>query len=264
MKVFLKTCVFIFGVLFFTGGACPSNDTTASNKVAQSEIYQSYSVEQNGANYDVKAFFRIGGKTGTTLALSAPSTVSFNGQKMEEHLNTSSGTFYTATVPATASNATFAFTDRTSKVYTNKVDLERTSLTAAKLRTNGATPVAIPLSRPAADSAGFNLNLNGTTIFVSSSPNNASEAFYDRAKNAVVIMPAAWKKIPGGNVAIALEVNNSVPTQQGTALGGDIAFRYGSAPVNVAFIKDRSKPVRRTPNANATAKTNSMVNKPTP
>ena len=29
--------------------------------------YQSYSVSENGANYEVKAYFRVGGKTGTTL-----------------------------------------------------------------------------------------------------------------------------------------------------------------------------------------------------
>ena len=264
MKTVLKTCLFMFGVLFFTGGACPSNETTASNKVAQSEIYQSYSVEQNGANYDVKAFFRIGGKTGTTLALSSPSTVSFNGQKMEEHLNTPSGTFYTATVPATTANGTFAFTDRASKVYTNKVDFSRTSLTAAKIQTNGAVPVAIPLARPPVDSAGFSLNLNGTTIFVDSTQDNNSDAYYDKAKNAVFIMPKAWKNIPGGNIPVAIEVNNSVPTQQGTALGGEISFRYGSSPVTVAFTKARTKPARRGPNSNATAKANSMVNKAIP
>ncbi len=253
MKVVLKTALFFLGIIFFTGGACPSNDTTQSNKVAQTEIYQSYSVEQNGANYDVKAYFRIGGKTGTTLALSAPSKVTFNGQPMQEHLNTTSGTFYSAALPASTASGTFAFTDRNSKTYSNQIDLSRTSMTAANLKVNGAAPVAIPLSRVTADSGNFDLELNGQSVFLNSPGDATAEAYYDKPGNAIVILPAAWKKVTNGTVAIDLEVRDIIPIQQGTALGGEITFNYKTPGINASLAKVKS--TVGTPPAGKTSKT---------
>ena len=233
----LKLILFLPLVLFITGGACPSNDTTASNKVAQSEIYQSYSITQNGQNYDVTAYFRVGGKTGTTLALSAPSKVAFNNQPMQEHLNTSSGTYYTVSVPNNTPTGTFAFTDRSNRTYTNKIELSKTALAAKNLRINGASSIALPLSRPALETANLNLEVNDQTIFVGSAPSEMNEAYYDRTKNSIVILPAAWKNVPNGNSAINLEVRNAIPTTQGTALGGEIVFTYQTAPLSVAVVK---------------------------
>ena len=235
----LKMFLFTLGVLFFTGGACPSNDTTASNKVAQSEIYQSYTVKESDQNYEVTAFFRVGGSTGTTLALIAPSKVTFNGQTMQEQKNTSSGTFYTINVANNTPNGTFAFTDRTGKTYSNKIDLAKIALNSTALKTNGVTPVNIPLSRPTTDSTNLTLELNNQSFFLSN-PSQKSEAYFDKAKNSIVIMPAAWKKLPNGNVSLNLEVSNSMPTQQGTGLGGNISFTYNTAPLNVALLKGKA------------------------
>lgn len=244
MKVVLKTALFFIGIIFFTGGACPSNDTTPSNKVAQTEIYQSYSIAQNGQNYDVTAYFRIGGKTGTTLALSPPSTVTFNGQPMKEHLNTSSGTYYTATIANTATEGTFAFTDRNSKTYTNKIDLTRIAMAPGKLAVNGTTPVTLPLTGTPPDSANLNLELNNQMVIVSSGPGDMAEAYYDKLKNSIVVLPAAWNKTPNGTVAIDLEVRNSIPTQQGTQLGGDISFSYDTQPLSATLAKAKP-PVKK-------------------
>lgn len=237
MKVVLKTALFFIGIIFFTGGACPSNETTPSNKVAQTEIYQSYSITQNGQNYDVTAYFRIGGKTGTTLALSPPSTVTFNGQPMKEHLNTSSGTYYTATVANTATDGTFGFTDRNSKTYTNKIDLTRIGLAPAKIAVNGMTPVVLPLTGTPPDSANLNLELNNQMVIVSSGPGEMAEAYFDKAKNSIVILPAAWSKAANGTVTIDLAVRNSISTQQGTQLGGDMTFSYDSPSLNATLAK---------------------------
>ncbi len=250
MKTFFKTLLFFTGILFFTGGACPSNETTASNKVAQTEIYQSYTVDQEGSNYEVTAFFRIGGKTGTTLALSAPSKVTFNGEPMKEHLNTTSGTYYSVSVPGTTSVGTFAFTDQNSKVYMNKIELAKASLTQTKLAINGSAPVAIPLAGKMPETANFNLNLNDRMIIVSSSNGDMAEAYFDKAKSSIVVLPVAWEKIDNGNVAIDLDVRNAMPTQQGTALGGEMTFVYKAPPVNATLAKAKS--IGKKPAANTT------------
>lgn len=253
MKVVLKTALFFIGIIFFTGGACPSNDTTPSNKVEQTEIYQSYSINGEGTNYYVTAFFRIGGKTGTTLALSPPSSVTFNGQPMKENLNTTSGTYYTASVPNSTIEGVFAFTDRNSKVYTNRIDMKRVALAPAKLAVNGTTPVALPLTGSPVDTANLNLELNNQMVIVSSGPGDFAEAYYDRANNAIVVLPAAWNKATNGPVAIDLEVRNSISTQQGTQLGGDMTFAYDS-PSSSATLAKAKAPVKKASGATAGGK----------
>lgn len=250
MKTSLKLCLLLSGIVLFSGGACPSNETTPSNKVAQTEIYQSYSIDDEGPNYEVTAFFRIGGRTGTTLALSAPSSVTLNGVAMKEHLNTTSGTYYSASVPRTTPSATFAFTDRNSKVYTNKIDLSRGTLGTAKLTVDGAKAVAIPVSGTIPETANLSLDINGRMVIVTASNGGVGEAYYDRAKNSIVVLPAAWEKSTNGNVTINLDVRNSVPTQQGTALGGEMTFVYETPSVNATVAK--SKPINKKPAANAT------------
>ncbi len=250
MKILLKTAFFFLGIIFFTGGACPSNDTTQSNKVEQTEIYQSYSIDDEGSNYLVTAYFRIGGKTGTTLALSPLSNVTFNGQAMKENLNTTSGTFYTLSVPKGTPDGTFSFTDRTSKVYTNKIAMSRIALAPAKLAVNGITPVALPLTGVPADSASLNLELNNLMVIVSSGPGDSAEAYYDKVKNAIIVLPAAWSRTANGNIAIDLEVRDSIPTQQGTKLGGEMTFLYDSPSVNASLAK--AKAPANKPSANTT------------
>jgi len=241
MKTLVRSIALFVGVVFFTGGACPSNDTTPSNKVAQTEIYQSYSVTQDGANYDVTAYFRVGGRTGTTLALSAPSNVTFNGRKMEEHLNTSSGTYYTTVVPANTPNGSFVFTDRNGRSYTNNIDLSRVSPDTKRLMVNGAAPVSIALSGTPPGTASFNLQLNNRMVFVDMEQGETTEAFFDRQRSAINVMPAAWKDIPNGSVTLDLEVRNTVSTQQGTALGGEMAFTYETAQLQATLNKAKAK-----------------------
>jgi hypothetical protein len=256
----IKLFLFTLGVLFFTGGACPSNDTTASNKVAQSEIYQSYSVKESGQYYEITAFFRVGGSTGTTLALIAPSKVTFNGQPMQEQKSTSSGTFYTINVPNNTPNGTFSFIDRDGKTFNNKIDLAKIALNSTALKANGVNPVIIPLPRTSVEPVNLTLRLNGDMVFVSNFQSDSSEAYLDKAKNAIVVMPATWKKFPNGNVSLNVEVANSIPTQQGTALGGNISFNYNTAPISVALVKGKGSVISNKNSTVANVNTANVTN----
>ncbi len=254
MRTVLKTALFLLGVALFMGGACPSNDTTLSNKVAQSEIYQSYSIKQDGGNYEVTAYFRVGGKTGTTLALTPPSNITFNGQVMREHKNTTSGTYYSASILNGVTEGVFAFTDGNKKTYTNKVNLARVALVPATLRSNGTAPLALTLSNEPPPSTNVNLALNGQTVFVDSAPGELTKAYYDRAKNSIVILPAAWKEAASGSIPVALDVSQTTQVEQGTSLGGEINFQYQSPQLTVSLAKARSKPTASNTKVSAKAK----------
>lgn len=237
MKETLKALIFVIAALSFTGGACPSRETTSSNRVAQSEIYQNYSVVQSGDHYEVTAWFRVGGKTGTTLALVSPSIVKFNGRSMNENLNTATGTFYSLTEPLETTAGVFEFTDRDNKTYTNRIDLRRAALHGSVPRSNGSAPVAIALKPEVPSTATVCLELNDLMVSVDAAPADQSEAYHDREKNTVVILPAAWSKVESGKVAVDVEIYDAISTQQGTRLGGEISFRYNPAPVTIAYAK---------------------------
>ncbi len=236
MKLF-KIIAFLIGVLFMVGGACPSNDTTQSNKIEQSEIYQNYSIGESNGNYEVAAFFRIGGSTGTTLALSSPSKILFNGQPMKENLNTGSGTFYSISVPNTTPNGTFEFTDRKGKVYTNKMEFAKVSLLASSIKANGSTPIEIPLSRPVSESPNLKLEITDGTDRNTELIGSIFDASLNATKNAIVVKPVVWEKFKNGNLQVSLDVTDSIPTQQGTNLGGMMSFSFESKPATVALLK---------------------------
>ena len=65
---------------------CRSCDTVESTKIAQSEIYQDYTVDASDSGTHVTATFRVSGSTGTTIDLDAPSKIEYNGRELGENL----------------------------------------------------------------------------------------------------------------------------------------------------------------------------------
>ncbi len=247
---YLKLFFFTIAIFFLVGGACPSNETTLSNKIAQSEIYQNYFIKENAGKYEVTAFFRIGGDTGTTLALVSPSKILFNGQTLVEHLNTSSGTFYTIEVANNTPNGTFQFTDRQGKIYTNKIDFLKISPLAKNLTATGSTQISVPLSRAIADSTNLTLKLSSASNTETSFVGSVFESEIAPNKVSVIVKPEAFAKFSRGNISLAFDVSDSVSTQQGTNLGGNITFSYQTTPVNIAFLKTGKIPTKNTKVAN--------------
>jgi hypothetical protein len=238
---YLKIIFFSIAICFLVGGACPSNETTQSNKIAQSEIYQSYAVREAGEMLEVTAFFRIGGDTGTTLALIPPSKISFNGQPLKENLNTSSGTFYSIEIPKQTPTGTFQFTDRQGKNYSNKIELSKVSMLSKNITSNGITPISIPLSNSVSEDASINVALasdyESTTLFIGPT----FEAEFGDDRKMLSIKPETWTKFKSGNVSMNLNVKESIPVQQGTSLGGNLTYTYETPKINIALSKSKAK-----------------------
>lgn len=226
------------------GGACPSNETTSSNKVAQSEIYQSYTVRENGQNYEITAFFRIGGETGTTLALSLPSKILFNGQPLKENLNTSSGTYYTITVPNSTTVGNFEFTNRQGKVYKNRIDLRKIAMSPKPLTINAKNPAEVQLSQSVAENLGLTLQLENQNGSSSVMVGSIFDASLNQSNNGIVIKPQVWENFDAGKGRLKLDVTQNFPTQQGTNLGGKMIFAYQTPAVN--FVLQKPAVARKT------------------
>ncbi len=240
-RIFLSGLLLIFCLM---GASCPSRETTESDKIAQTEIYQSYSVKADGEQFRATVFFRIGGKTGTTLALVAPSKITCNGQPMQEVRNSFSGTSYSLMIPRSATTGTFVFSDRNGKNYTNTIDLRATNWRTKINTINAAQSFAIPLANNINSAqTDFRLELNSannnsqTILFSGTQADSSARAHYDANANAIVIEPAAWQEIRRGAVTLNLGVTVNTPVQQGTRLGGEIQFDYEPTPLRVNLLK---------------------------
>ena len=101
----LKASLLSLGLVFLVVN-CGSVDTVDSNSVRESDIHTSYRAEfhEDKNDAEFRAQFRLGGSTGTTLKLIAPSKVTLDGQDMNlalgmnEFINVS-GTRYVSAVP---------------------------------------------------------------------------------------------------------------------------------------------------------------------
>jgi len=101
--------------------AC-STDSIGSNQVDPDTIYQEYSlqVDEAQASLDFSATMRVGGITGTTVALSDPAKVEFNGQSTQE--KQSLGTRYqlkAALADSADLNYEVVYIDHNGTKYTN-------------------------------------------------------------------------------------------------------------------------------------------------
>lgn len=224
----MKKQLFILGLnlllaVFFN--ACVSNETADSDKVAQSEIYQSYSVSYSVTDGKMTLFasFRFGGNAGTTLRLVKPSGVTWNGKEMTAENNIFQGTYYELVESGDPSGThVFVFTDTQNKVYTNKIQL----LSAEPLISEGPHSVSkgieIRWVGPAlreGETISCNIKDSTTTHSFSTSM-KGQESFF--------VTPEQLGTVKKGLVNLYFKRSYSPSLAEATHLGGSIEAVYES------------------------------------
>lgn len=211
--------------------SCASNETANSDTVKQSEIYQSYTVTYNEGDMELSAsaFFRFGGANGTTLNLVKPSSVTFNGQKMDAGNNIFSGTFYEINQQEPPSKAyNFVFTDCDNKTYTNEVLLFPFKLDdcpAVIKRTEGAKLkwVGAPLQK----------DERMEVMMEGSEKSFCNATSYEAGASSIVITPENMKDMKPGDATIELKRVNYTNLKEATHLGGSLNVSYVAKRVSV-------------------------------
>lgn len=213
----------LLGIVLFS--ACASNEIANSGDVKQSEIYQSYAVtydEESNETY-IKATYRFGGKNGTTLVLTPPSNVTFNGEGMTRYESDFAGAYYKiAQVKPLANgmNCTFVFTDTDKKIFTNSIKFNPVLI--------GGVPNSIGKENPLKFTMMTNPLAYGEKIIIELKDSNHSAVFEvpTQQPKRQFVLPAKVLKKLSGEVKMQVTRSYNIMLSDATDEGGTIRFEY--------------------------------------
>lgn len=122
--------VFVSFILIFLITSCGSSEIGESKDVNQATIYQDYKiVYEEGVDDDqveIWCQFRFAGDDGTTLVLTKPSSITFDGQNIKVDSSDFTGAFYSLQTPAKTffGKHRFVFTDINKKRFINEFSFD--------------------------------------------------------------------------------------------------------------------------------------------
>lgn len=253
----LKKHFYLCGFLLLLTFGCRSCDTIESNKVVQSEIYQDYSVTASNTGTDVTATFRVGGSTGMTVDLDAPSKVEYNGREMTENLRSMlAGTIYTVQITGFQGSHQFTYTNGEGRVFENSITFDQLEIVPGVREINPKEKTIIFLSRPLRDNESLETTLSSLEPTPTPTPQNGnaerrgnirvedSPSFSQSLggnltgkRNAIEISPGDLKNFVPGKAVLKIAVRGNSGLQQETKTGGTIRYTYTSEGLSVTVLK---------------------------
>jgi hypothetical protein len=235
--------IIIFALFMFVA-ACETRETGNIKDVTQSEIYQDLSFTSDGSGTNVKATLSFAGVRGTTLKLTAPSNIVFNGQPLDEKTGQYSGTYYETNFNSVLSGGTFTFTDTKGKTYTNKVELPAIDFKAKPTQINRAATTKLPIengSKIAESSVNLKITyqdkqgFQSKDVSVIAQKNGNDSAYFDSKTQSIVIEPAIWQSVKASKIQLQVTSKSSKNLQQATTIGGKINSEYLGKTVSIVL-----------------------------
>jgi len=211
--------------------ACSSNEIGESKDVSQDKIYQKYRIRYNEGNDKANIFaqFRFAGSNGTTLVLSKPSQLAFDGEIVKVDSSGGSGAYYEVNKPIANfyGKHHFIFTDINNKKFDNDFTFEPFRF------------VNIPAV--VSKKQGFNLAFQpgalqpGDVINVSSTGTDSSftVSYEPSAANVINIPSKQLMRQKNGDLKLETTLYRKLDLQQNTAEGGGMEISYSLKPITV-------------------------------
>ena len=253
---FLKKHFYLFALLLLLTFGCRSCDTVESTKIAQSEIYQDYSITASNSSTSVTATFRVGGSTGTTVDLDAPSKVEYNGQELTENLRSMlSGTNYTTESKGFQGRHQFTYTNGNRRVFQNSINFDPVEPVFGARELRSGEKTTILLSRPLMEDESIDTTLSSLEPTPTPAPQNGNTERrgnvsidtpqYSQSlgnnlngkRNAIEINPGHLKNFVPGKAVLTITVRGNSDLQQKTEKGGRIDYTYVSQGLSVTVLK---------------------------
>jgi hypothetical protein len=214
--------------------SCASNETSDSNKVVQSEIYQSYSVDYDASNneLEVTAGFRFGGQNGTTLRLVDKSKVKYNNMELSPKTSPWTGTsyIYTHNGPMVSEHK-FEYTNNDNETFVNVVPLLK----------------ADPILTESVISKSNNLVISWSGVPLTSKElielaiQDSVQTYYFSPKiigaTSITVTPTELSKLKIGKGELFMRRTVSLSLQKGKPIGGFIESEYQSVRLKCDISK---------------------------
>jgi|GEM_PF-1750350 len=218
----MKKVIYFLAILL-TATAC---ETESSDDINVSDVYQAYLLTYDKTNNNTYACaqFRDGGSLGNDIVLNSPSKVSVNGDVLT-HQNLPFGLYYHYYKEHSGElqEASFIFTDKFSKTYTNNanlnllspIDIPSNFSTISKSVDLVLTWVGEPLA------AGESVDL-----IISGAEQTSDFTQADEGATSITVSKSDLAAFQLGDGSIILQRYRSDDLQASTGKGGEIMLEY--------------------------------------
>lgn len=211
--------------------ACTSNEIGESKDVAQDKIFQSYTVRYNEGDPTAEVYsqFRFAGRNGTTLILSNPSQLQFDGEIIKVDSGDYSGAYYKLAKPAEGfyGSHSFVFTTTENKNYTNSFSFSSFKLVNVPASASKKQDLLLPFeTTPLKGDDYIDLQTVNTDSSFSISHNYADG-------NAIKIPAEYLKKQKGNTITLEASITRKPALQQATPEGGSMVIEQRLKPVTI-------------------------------
>lgn len=226
----LMITIFVVGFIL---NSCKSNETSDSNKVAQSEIYQSYFVEYDASQseFEATASFRFGGENGTTLRLVDKSNVAYNNAPMSAQTSAWTGTSYSVKKNgAVGIEHTFLYVNNDQESFKNMIPLMQAepvlkNTTISKSKGVVIYWTGVPLSSK--DEIEILLSDSSQTHYFSPKMVGAT---------SITLNSNELKPVKAGNGELSIVRRVTLSLQNGKSIGGVIGSEYKSKRIPIEIL----------------------------
>lgn len=228
--------ILIFFISTVVLGSCASNEVANSGDVKQSTIHQKYSISYDESENITwaQATYRFGGSNGTTLILTKPAQVTFNGDSMRLTTNIISGAGYSLAYKKPIENGReceFVYVDTEGKKHVNKLKFNPVLMGTPPAEVKKGMPLELPLfTQPLQHGESLRITLSDTVrteeFVVENIPTKGS-----------LVVPANVLQPLNGEVTLNISRVSSIPLQSATETGGGISFVYTLKPRRLTVVE---------------------------
>lgn len=217
-------------------GSCASSEIGESKDVSQDKIYQDFRIDTKEQSEDAKFYcqFRFAGNKGTTLVLSKPAQVTFDGELLRVDSTGYSGAFYLYS--KFKSNLIGAhsieYTDINGKKLTNDFTLSPLVLNDLPEEVTADKDLVISFDTP-----GFG---GDDYVKISSMGSDSSFSAITSAsenKKTITISAKDLARQPKSEIQLVGTLQHYIPLKAVTSEGGQISFEYDTRPYSIRIKK---------------------------
>ena len=220
--------VFCVALLFISG--CTSSEIGESKDVSQETIFQQYSIRysEGDENATVYSQFRFAGDDGTTLVLTKPGGIRFDGISLAVDSSDYEGAFYKKSISESDfyGDHIFVYTDINNKRLENRFSIEKFKLVDIPEVTPRTRPLQIPFeSSPLGPNDYLEINTIDTDSSFTINHTPKENKLY------IIIPVEELQRQKHNQLKLVATLHRKIALQQNTTEGGKLEVEHTLKPI---------------------------------